>query len=276
MSYLPKTLLRLYGSDNTMKACAVITKSGEVFQIKPARQLFKTLDEWHTEDYYLKVQKPETPPVISGDFLLFKKYQINSDITICSSEKEDYLEVKKTVEKWDANPLSFNPYYFHFWRLIKAHEFKTVGEADAYFNKKNEENKIKGITYAYKHFIDFVNKHLFSSDTLMTSFSEKVIIHAKDLMTKSQHYSAKVKHVKKCESLSKLSDKKEVIPRFWYSSLYTWRNRRMIPFAISYGKNAFFILAGDSKHYTSLADANITMEDLYYKNKEQLLVPVVP
>ena len=259
-----------------MKACAVITKSGEIFQIKPTRQLFKTLDEWHTEDYSLKVQKPERPPVISGDFLLFKKYQEYSDITISTSEKEDYLELKKEIDKFDANPLSFNAYYFHFWRLIKPCEFKTVGEADAYLNKKNEESQIKGITYAYKHFRDFVNESLFTSDTPMSTFAEKVMIHAKSLMAKSDWYSANVKRVKKWESLSKLSDKKQVTPSFWNARLYTWRNRTMIPFAISYGKHSFFMLAGDSKHYTSLAEANITMEDLYYKNKEQLLVPVVP
>lgn len=259
-----------------MKALAVITKSGEIFQIKPTRQLFKTLDEWHTEDDSLKVQKPYTPPVISGDFLLFKKYQENSEITISTSEKEDYLEVKKELDKWDANPISFNAYYFHFWRLIKARDFKTVGEADAYLNEKNEEDNIGGIKYAYKHFRDFVNESLFSSDTLMTSFSEKVMIHAKDLMKKSDWYISKVKYVKKCESLAKLSDKKQVIPSFWCNKLYTWRNRTMIPFAISYGKNSFFMLAGDSKQYTSLAEANITIEDLYYKNKDQLIVPVVP
>jgi hypothetical protein len=276
MSYLPKTFLRLYGADNAMKACAVITKSGEIFQIKPTRQLFKTLDEWHTEDYSLKIQKSYTQPVISGDFLLFKKYQENSDITISTSEKENYLEVKKKLDKWDANPLSFNPYYFHFWRLIKARNFKTVGEADVYLDKKCEEDNISGIIYAYRNFRDFVNESIFTSDTPMTTFAEKVMIHAKCLMTKSHWYIAKLKHVKKCESLSKLSDNKEVTPNFWYTRLYTWRNRTMIPFAISYGKNSFFMLADDSKHYTSLAEANIRMEDLYYKNKEQLIVPVVP
>ena len=262
MSYLPKTFLRLYDG-NTVKASAVIIKSGEIFQIKPTRQMFKTLDEWHTDGLSLKVEKPH---VIKGEFLIFKKYETMSNITIHESKRAHYFRCKASLESYDKDPLKFfQEHYspkFGFWKFIYSKDFKTVGEAENYLLEKSKKSKL--LAYVFNRFMEYIAEIAYTSSSSFAEFRLKILNEAQNSMQLTATYTELSKYIRLTDP-AKLSDKESYTPRFLYSQNFVWKDKRMIPIAVNYEKKSFFMLPNDQKTYSSLAEIGVTVDDLYHK-----------
>jgi len=263
MSYLPKTFLRLHDG-NTVKASAVITKSGEIFQIKPTRQMFKTLDEWHTDGLSLKIEKPH---VIKGEFLIFKKYQDGSDITNNETKRAEYLRKKALLESYHKDPLKFfQKHYcpkFSFWKFIYSKDFKTVGEAENYLLEKSKKSKL--LAYVFNRFIEYIGEIAYTSSSSFTDFRLKIWNDAQNSMQLNATYAELSKYIRLTDPV-KLSDKESYTARFWYNKNFIWKDKKMIPIAVNFEKKSFFMLPNDPKAYSSLAELGLTVDDLYHKD----------
>jgi hypothetical protein len=270
MSYLPKTFLRLYDG-NTVKASAVITKSGEIFQIKPTRQMFKTLDEWHTDGLSLRVEKPH---VIKGEFLIFKKYQDDSDIRIYESKRAEYLRKKALLESYHKDPLKFFQHYysskFIFWKFIYTKDFKTVGEAENYLLEKSKKSKL--LAYVFNRFMEYIGEIAYTSSSSFTDFRLKIWNDAQNSMQLTATYTELSKYIRLTDP-AKLSDKESYVPRFSYSRNFIWKDKKMIPIAVNYEKKSFFMLPNDPKTYSSLAEVGVRVDDLYHKDSFSIIMP---
>jgi len=270
MSYLPKTFLRLYDG-NTVKASAVIIKSGEIFQIKPTRQMFKTLDEWHTEGLSLKVEKPH---VIKGEFLIFKKYQGGSDITIHETKRAEYLRKKALLESYHKDPLKFFQHYyspkFAFWKFIYSKDFKTVEEAENYLLEKSKKSKL--LEHVFNRFMQYISEIAYTSSSSFTDFRLKIWNDAQNSMQLSSTYIELSKYIRLTDP-AKLSDKESYTVRTWNNKNFVWKDKRMIPIAVNYEKKSFFMLPNDPKAYSSLAEVGVTVDDLYHKDSFSIIMP---
>ncbi len=271
-----------------MKACAVITKSGEIFQIKPTRQLFKTLDEWHTDDEtYMKVEKP----ALNSDFLLFKKYTLNTNVTYVPSEKKQLEEKKKQLANMNVSPqnyMSFIPYNYLFYNVIVRHigsKIKTVQDADKFLDEYIKKGLgIKVNSKIYNRFHDAINIFKLLPSNPIEMLTDHIIKATRERMQVSSKYLDLERSIKDLESrkLSETGSYKPKQRKLQYStswqkgddneipintSLYVWKNRTMMAILINYEKK-IFTLGNISTTYKTLKAAGIDKTDIFYMDEK--------
>lgn len=264
MSYPTNSILRLFNSDNIKKATAIITTNGEIMQLKPVRQLFKTLGEWHTdEDDYMKVEKIG----FNNDFLMFKKYNPESSLTYTPSEMEVFNKKKKQLYYMNENPSNYLMFHSHrlsFFNHIQYSSFKTIRDADEFLQgyiKKGLGMRVN--SHIYDTFRSTVDLLGLTSGTPIVILDAKVRGLIRKNMLESSYYINLKKTVDEMNT-RKLSSTGTYTPRVLNRiRLYYWQNRTMTPIYVNYQKKVF-TLGTDSTTYKTLKSAGIDASNLFY------------
>lgn len=276
MSYSANSILRLFNADNTKKATAIVKKNGEIMQLKPVRQLFKTLGEWHTdEDHYMKVEIAG----LNSDFLLFEKYNPESSLTYRPSEMEIYEKKKKKLSDMNTYPQYYIPfkvcYRDSFYRHIAYKGFKTIKDADEFLQEYIKKGLgVKVNSHIYNKFRDTVNELGLTSTSSIDILLSSMVNKAKVDMPRNYYYVNLKKEVEQMES-RKLSSTGSYTPRVLNRvRLYYWQNRTMKPIHINYQKKVF-TLGSDTTTYKTLKSAGIDKTDIFYMDPAtNCIVPI--
>lgn len=289
MAYCANTILRLFNADNIHKATAIVMKTGEIMQLKPARQVFKTLGEWHTdEDQYMKVEKPG----LNSDFLLFKKYEPVSNLDYIISETALLAKRKQQFNNMTISPecyLSTINHQHMFYKHVHGHSgIKTIRDADLYLQeyiKKGLGAKVN--SYIYKGFTEVVRTSNLQPNHPIDAILQIVEKASAKNMRESYTYNELEKSIKDMESRT-LSDKPtyaptSILPRHYDTdgifpkrlpSLFVWQNRNMKVINVNYQRKVF-TLGGDTTTYKTLKSAGIDKTELFHLDKTtRCIVPV--
>jgi len=276
MSYVANSILRLFNADNTQKATAIVTKNGEIMQLKPIRQVFKTLGEWHTdEDHYMKVEVAG----LNNDFLLFQKYNPESNLTYTPSEMKVYEKKKKKLSEMSEYPHYYIPfkvcYRDSFYMCIAHKGFKTIKDADEFLQEYIKKGLgVKVNSHIYNRFRDTVNELGLTSTSSINILLSSMENKAKLDMPQTYDYKILKKDIEGMESRN-LSSTGSYKPRILNRvHLYCWQNRNMKPIYINYQKKVF-TLGSDTTTYKTLKSAGIDKTDVFYMDPlTKCIVPI--